>query len=116
MTRIYSILLVTLFTVFQQGLVWGAPPERLLEVTVSGDGSITSGPDDPIGIDCPGTICGGLYPQGTTVTLTAKPMSGSAFQNWTGDCTGTQPSCTVKMDYPRTVGSMFDSAVDRDGK
>jgi hypothetical protein len=59
-----------------------------VSVTVSGPGTVTS---SPAGIDCPGT-CAGKFP--ASVTLTAKPFAGAAFEGWSGACSGTA-TCVV---------------------
>ena len=58
-----------------------------LDVTISGPGSghVSSSPG---GIDC-GPSCSAQFDQGTVVTLTAQPASGSYFTGWSGDCSGT---------------------------
>src|SRR5690348_18375114 len=60
------------------------PPQTAnLTVNVSGTGNVTS---KPKGIDCP-TTCKASFNQGTKVTLTATPGSGSS-QSWSGACSG----------------------------
>ncbi|MCB2180395.1 MAG: right-handed parallel beta-helix repeat-containing protein [Desulfobulbaceae bacterium] len=70
----------------------------------SGDGLVTS---DAAGIFC-GDDCLGLYPLGTTVTLTATPNSNAAFMGWSGeDCSGTG-SCQIEITAnPIDVSATF---------
>jgi hypothetical protein len=65
--------------------------ESELEVTIRGGGRVVS---SPAGIDCPGT-CSAHFPDNTKVTLTAKPASGYTFDQWSGPCTGSDPTCPV---------------------
>jgi len=69
----------------------------------TGTGAVTS---NPAGISC-GTDCTEAYPVGTTVRLTARPGSGSAFRGWGGDCSGTG-TCTLTLTANRTVSARFD--------
>jgi hypothetical protein len=68
----------------------------------TGSGTVTS---DPAGIDC-GSTCSASFPEGQVVTLTATPDSGSRFDHWSGDCTGSGP-CTVTMDQNHSVTATF---------
>jgi len=76
-----------------------------LTVTKSGAGSgtVTSSPS---GIDC-GSDCSESYNQGTSVTLTATPASGSTFGGWSGGCSGTG-TCTVTMNAAKSVTATFN--------
>jgi len=76
--------------------------EQLLEVEVTGDGSVTS---SPVGIDCPGD-CTESYLTGTVVTLDAVADSGSQFDGWSGACSGTG-ACQVTMDQMQSVSAEF---------
>ncbi|MGB2691751.1 MAG: hypothetical protein WBC96_04580 [Thermodesulfobacteriota bacterium] len=69
-----------------------------LDVEIIGEGSgvVTS---MPVGIDCGSMVndCTEVYQYQTVVTLTALPNPGSAFLEWTGDCSGTNPTTSILM-------------------
>ena len=81
-------------------------PERPLTVQTEGTGSgaVTS---SPAGISCPGS-CAADYEEGTVVTLTAEPASGSSFAGWTGSCSGTGP-CEVTIAEDQSVTATFEA-------
>ena len=82
-----------------------APGQRTLTVTLTGTGS---GSVSGTGISCPGT-CSHSYTQGTVVTLTATPASGSVFGGWSGGgCSGTATSCSVTMSSDQAVSGSFN--------
>jgi TolB protein len=68
----------------------------------SGQGTVTS---SPVGISC-GATCSHDYDQGTSVTLTAAPATGSTFAGWSGACSGAQ-TCTVTTYATTTVTATF---------
>jgi secreted trypsin-like serine protease len=81
------------------------PTTRTLTVVKQGggDGTVTS---NPAGIDC-GSDCSQSYTDGTSVTLSASPASGSTFAGWDGEgCSGTG-TCTVTMSQAREVTATF---------
>jgi hypothetical protein len=88
-----------------------ATPKFTLTVAKAGggSGSVTSsfGP-----IAC-GATCAGDYDQGSSVILTATPLSGSTFAGWSGACTG-NGSCTVTIDSAKTVTATFKQAEQQD--
>ena len=90
------------------GPVWSfstvQPSTYTLTVTKSGTGGgpVTS---SPAGINC-GDDCSEAYNQGTVVSLTATPSSGSTFEGWSGACSGTG-QCSVTMDADKTVTATF---------
>jgi len=71
--------------------------------TGTGQGSIAS---SSTGIAC-GSDCTENYANGTTVTLTATPSSGSTFTGWSGACSGTA-TCTVSMSEAKNVVATFN--------
>ncbi len=80
-------------------------PPMLLSVTKSGSGSgmVAS---SPAGIDC-GATCSTTFASGTSVTLTATPVTGSSLTGWSGaGCSGTS-TCTVVMSEARAVNAEF---------
>src|SRR5262245_60145389 len=84
-----------------------APIGFPLTITLGGNmmGTVTSSPP---GIDC-GTDCSESFSSGTMVTLTATPMTGSAFVGWSGACSGTG-TCTITVSTAVNVTANF--AVD----
>jgi List-Bact-rpt repeat protein len=74
-----------------------------LTVSVTGGGAVTS--SDNI-FSC-GTKCYGVYNPGATVTLTAKPNSGSVLAGWGGACAGNALTCTVTLNAESTVTATF---------
>ena len=70
--------------------------------TGTGSGSVTS---SPAGIDC-GADCNETYDDGTVVTLTASPITGSTFVGWSGD-----PDCNdgqITLTADRSCSAEFE--------
>ena len=74
-----------------------------LSVETEGSGTVVS---SPVGIDCP-EGCDASYPNGTVVTLTARPLEGWEFLGWSDGCTGTKSRCTVTMNRDMFVTAIF---------
>ena len=70
----------------------------------TGSGRVTSSPG---GIDC-GANCVANFQQGTGVTLTAMPNSGSVHTGWSGNCPDSGTQTTFTMSSPRTCTATFD--------
>jgi len=77
-----------------------------LTVTVSGPGTVTS---NPAGINCPST-CTVSFDDGTKVSLTATPSSGSTFSGFSGDCSGSTCEVTVSKGHTANVSAAFAQA------
>ncbi|SVD89616.1 uncharacterized protein METZ01_LOCUS442470, partial [marine metagenome] len=86
------------------------PAFHLLAVNLSGDGSgaVTS---TSAGIDCSvgaDADCSQRYREGSEVTLTAAPASGSTFAGWSGDCGGSSQTTSVTLAAARSCTATFD--------
>jgi hypothetical protein len=85
---------------------------RLFTVTVGklgpGSGTVTS---DPSGIAC-GATCENQFPQGTTVSLNAAAVPGSAFAGWGGGCSGTGP-CSLQANATVTARFIVPTATNQ---
>ena len=85
----------------------GGGGDYALTVSKSGTGTgvVTSSPS---GINC-GATCSSGFVDGTSVTLTATPATGSTFAGWSGACSGTASTCSVSMTAARTAGAAFNA-------
>jgi phospholipase C len=75
-------------------------------VALSGQGAVTS---SPAGINCPST-CSASFDNGTTVTLTATPDSGSTFSGFSGDCSGSTCQLSIANNQSASVSATFAQA------
>jgi phospholipase C len=99
---------VTLTSATSVVATFSAVPSSSLTVTMSGPGTgtVTS---NPSGISCP-TTCSASFANGTQVTLTAVPSSGSSFGGWSGACSGTG-TCVVTLNAATTVNALFGGSL-----
>jgi uncharacterized repeat protein (TIGR02543 family) len=74
-------------------------PSYALTVGITGSGYVVKSPNMS------------SYPSGTTVTLTATPLAGSAFAGWSGDLTGLTNPTTVVLDSNKSVTATFTAVV-----
>jgi regulation of enolase protein 1 (concanavalin A-like superfamily) len=73
-----------------------AVPQYTLAATVAaGNGAVVLSPP------------GGIYNQGTVVTVTAVPQTGWGLEAWSGDLAGTSQVRTLVMTADRTVAATF---------
>jgi hypothetical protein len=79
------------------------PTTYTLSVSKAGTGS---GTITGTGINC-GSDCTETYANGTTITLTATPSTGSTFAGWSGACTGTS-TCTTTVNNNVSVVAVFN--------
>ncbi len=80
-----------------------SPSSAQLSVTVSGSGTVTS---SPAGINCP-TACSASFSNGTSVTLTATPASGSSFSGFSGACSGVNCQISLSNGQSTSVTATF---------
>jgi len=85
--------------------VLNAPPNYTLDVSVSGNGTVSS---SPTGISCP-SVCTMNYSSGTQVMLTTAPAGGATFNGWGGACSG-NGSCLLTMNAIESVTAMFSAS------
>jgi hypothetical protein len=82
-----------------------AQTQYTLNVSVAGNGTVTSSPS---GISCP-SVCTMNYASGAPVMLTATPTGGATFNGWDGACSG-NGSCLVTMNSIESATAMFSSS------
>ena len=88
----------------------GTPPPMngntyLLYIAKAGAGTVTS---LPAGINC-GADCSEWIERDQMITLTALASSSYTFKGWSGACSGSNPTCTLKMSAARNVNVQFES-------
>ena len=84
----------------------GGSSQHSLTVVKSGAGvgTVTSAPS---GINC-GSMCGHSYADGSAVTLTAAPASGSTFSGWSGGGCSGAATCEITLAADTQVTATFD--------
>jgi len=73
----------------------GSAPQYTLTVNIVGSGSVALSP------------AGGVYDEGTVVTLTAMPNAGYQFSSWSGDLSGSTNPATITMNADKNVTATF---------
>jgi len=75
----------------------------LVSTDGTGGGVVVS---EPRGIDC-GDTCSAMYAEGRVVRLTAAPEVSSDFSGWSGDCSGAELECVLRLDDDAEVMATF---------
>ncbi len=75
-----------------------------VSTTGTGGGVVSSGDGD---IYC-GSVCSHLYYDGSLVTLTATPSSGSVLMGWSGCDSASGNVCTLTIDDNRNASAIFN--------
>ncbi len=83
-------------------------PPATLTITKEGTGSgtVTAPAGLGDGINC-GQTCSETYSTNSNVTLTAVANNDSLFTAWSGNCTGSQPINTIRLDKDKTCTAIF---------
>jgi List-Bact-rpt repeat protein len=77
-----------------------------VKITGSGRGSVSSNTGE---VEC-SSSCSAQPFDGSEITLDATPDPGSTFDGWSGDCSGSAPSCTITVGGAITVGADFNTS------
>ena len=82
-------------------------PMHTLSIGHASGGTVTGNPAgvQHTAISC-GSSCSAKFAEGTVVTLTATPTTGT-FTGWSGACAGTDPVCTITMSKDLQVQAAF---------
>jgi hypothetical protein len=86
-------------------------PTYSLHVNVAGTGGGTVETTANGGIVCGtgGTDCDEIYPENQVVYLKALPDSGSDFDSWGGDASGSDTQIAVTMNASKTISATFNT-------
>jgi hypothetical protein len=82
-----------------------------LTITPSTNGTVTCTRGCNLKCGYGGTICSGLIPIGTAVTLSTSPKAGMNWQGWSGACSGITRGCALTMDSAKAVTGHFGAGV-----
>jgi len=81
-------------------------PQQQLTVSLGGPAGGSTVASEAPGIDCP-TACSVAWDGGARVTLHAAAADNLRFVRWSGACTGTDTTCELTMDGPKTATALF---------
>ncbi len=95
------VVLICMVSLFLTGCISEKKDEKQNEyrisITVSGNGVVTPK--------------SGIYKQGESIVITAKPNVGNVFKSWGGDISGTSNPITVKIAGDMTIEAIFEKEV-----
>ncbi len=74
--------------------------KRRLLVNVSGKGSVVSSPGS---LNCSSVGCAANFSADGNIVLIARPSDNAVFNGWSGACSGSALTCTVKVNSERVV-------------
>lgn len=81
-------------------------PQQQLTVALARPARTSTVTSEAPGIECP-LACSVAWDGGARVTLQANPAEDLRFVRWSGACTGTDPTCELTMDAPKTATALF---------
>ncbi|HXH35263.1 MAG TPA: hypothetical protein VNJ54_12770 [Plantibacter sp.] len=81
-------------------------PQQQLTVALAGSAGASTVSSEEPGIDCP-QACSVAWDGASRVTLRAIPADNLRFVRWSGACTGTDTTCELTMDGPKTATALF---------
>lgn len=81
-----------------------------LSIGRGGSGTVAGSPQGALGtaINC-GSSCSAKFLAGQQVVLTATPAAGWHFVNWTGACSGTDPTCALWINANASAQANFSN-------
>jgi len=92
------------------------PQTSSLSINNSAIGKVTSTSSPNINCGSGSNLCSASYANSSVVTLTASPNNGYVFSNWSGACSGSNVSCSVRLDGNKTVTANFVAATSNEYK
>jgi hypothetical protein len=86
-----------------------SPDKHALTVAAGSGGEVDSAPAGIVDCTNSAGTCIYQFDANVPVSLTATAASGYVFANWSGDCSGTTPTCALVMNASRVVSANFGS-------